>query len=300
MVITSRAPVRIDLAGGWTDVDVFAKGAGGAVLNATIDKYVSGRLEVESDSPPDGDVEGGIRIRYESDLPAGSGLGTSSALNVVWLSLVKSSIAGPEDKQMVAKLAYDLEAILGILGGKQDQYASAMGGINFMTFGERVDVETLEVAPSVVAELEDRFVLCYTGKSRLSGNLHENVWGAYRRGVPETVSALFHLRNIAYTMRYVLLSGKLDELADLLNQNWECQKKLDSSITNEQIDELFDETFRHGAIGGKACGAGGGGCLLFYTERDRRRDVEAAVTRLGSRVIPFKFEFEGLQVVQEE
>ena len=297
MVVTSRAPVRIDFAGGWTDVDIFAKGAGGAVLNAAIDKYVTGRLEVLDGSVgTTGKLQDGIKLSYQSELPAGSGLGTSSALNVVWLSLVKSRITSVEDKKTIANLAYELEAILGILGGKQDQYASALGGFNFMTFGEEVGVETLDVPRDVIEELESRLVLCYTGKPRLSGNIHENVWGAYRKGVPETVTALYSLRNIAFSMRYVLLSGKLDEFAELLNQNWDCQKKLDASITNEQIEELFDETLKQGAVAGKACGAGGGGCLLFLTETGRRDSVEQVVERLGSRVIPFKFEFEGLRI----
>ena len=297
MIVTSRAPVRIDFAGGWTDVDIFAKGAGGAVLNATIDKYVTGRMEIHDGLVnTDGGQQEGIAVSYQSDLPAGSGLGTSSALNVVWLSLVKTRVNNTEDKKTIAGLAYELEAILGILGGKQDQYASALGGLNFMTFGEQVDVERLEVPAETVRELEDGLVLCYTGKQRLSGNIHENVWESYRKGSPETVNALFNLRNIAFSMRYVLLSGKLDEFADLMNQNWECQKKLDLSVCNDQIDELFDEAFKHGAIGGKACGAGGGGCVLFYAEPNRRADVEETVQRLGSRVIPFKFEFDGLQV----
>lgn len=293
MIITSRAPVRIDFAGGWTDVDIFAKGAGGAVLNAAIDKYVTGTLESRED--PNGDSQG-ITISYQSQLPAGSGLGTSSALNVVWLSLVKTKITNSEDRKKIANLAYELEAILGILGGKQDQYASALGGINFMTFGEKVEVEPLNVPPQIIKELEDRLVLCYTGKSRLSGNIHENVWGAYRRGAPETVDALFTLRNVAFSMRYVLLLGRLNEFAELMNENWAAQKKLDASITNDQIETLFEEAFKHGAVGGKACGAGGGGCVLFFAEQNRRRDVEEAIGKLGSHIIPFKFEFGGLQI----
>lgn len=293
MIITSRAPVRIDFAGGWTDVDIFAKGAGGAVLNAAIDKYVTGTLETRED--PNGDSQG-ITISYQSELPVGSGLGTSSALNVVWLSLVKTKITDSEDRKQIACLAYELEAILGILGGKQDQYASALGGINFMTFGENVEVEPLNVPPNVIEELEDRLVLCYTGKSRLSGNIHENVWGAYRRGVPETVDALFTLRNVAFSMRYVLLSGRLDEFSELMNQNWAAQKKLDASITNDQIETLFEEAFKHGAVGGKACGAGGGGCVLFFSDSGRRAEVEQAIQKLGSHIIPFKFEFGGLQI----
>lgn len=292
MKITSSAPVRIDFAGGWTDVDIFAKGAGGAVLSATIDKYVTGTLETYDGCE---DREG-INISYRSDLPAGSGLGTSAALNVVWLSLVKSRITSIEDKKIIAGLAYDLEDILGILGGKQDQYASALGGINFMTFAEKVDVEPLAVPDSVIGELEERLVLCYTGKPRLSGNIHENVWGAYKRGAVDTVNALYGIRNVAFSMRYVLMSGKLYEFAALMNENWECQKRLDSSITNDQIEELFDEAFRNGAVGGKACGAGGGGCLLFFAEPGRRVDIERTIDRMGSRLIPFKFEFKGLQM----
>lgn len=297
MVTTSKAPVRIDFAGGWTDVDIFAKGAGGAVLNAAIDKYVTGRLEtLDGSVGPDGESRDGITISYQSELPAGSGLGTSAALNVVWLSLVKSRISGQEDKKTVANLAYELEAMLGILGGKQDQYASALGGFNLMTFGDKVEVEPLDVPPQTISELEARLVLCYTGKQRLSGNIHENVWGAYRRGVPETVEALFGLRDIAFKMKDVLLAGDLDEFAVLLNSNWACQKRLDASVTNEQIEELFDRAFQSGAIGGKACGAGGGGCLLFFAEAKRRRDVENIVRQLGSRIIPFRFEFDGLQI----
>ena len=299
MIVASKAPVRIDFAGGWTDVDIFAKGAGGAVLNATIDKYVTGRLEIRDGSPDaDGGLREGITVAYQSDLPAGSGLGTSSALNVVWLSLVKTQVKDIEDKKTIAGLAYELEAILGILGGKQDQFASAIGGFNFMTFGDRVEVEQLNLPPKVMKELEDRLVLCYTGKQRLSGNIHENVWGAYRKGSQETVNALYALRSIAYSMRYVLLSRKLDEFADLMNQNWECQKQLDESVTNDQIEELFAESFKNGAMSGKACGAGGGGCLLFFAEPNRRKSVEEVVEKLGSRVIPFKFESRGLQVTQ--
>lgn len=299
MIVRSKAPVRIDFAGGWTDVDMFARGAGGSVVNATIDKYVTGKMEIFDSAPKAGDSDSeGITVSYRSDLPSGCGLGTSSSLNVVWLSLIKSQIASNEDRKVIANLAYELEAILGILGGKQDQYASALGGFNFMGFGDKVEVEPISVAPETVAEMEDRLVLAYTGKPRLSGNIHEHVWGAYRAGTPETVNALYNLRNVAIRMRTVLEKGDLDEFPELLNQNWKHQKQLDSSVTNEQIEELFDEAFQNGAVGGKACGAGGGGCVLFFVEPNRRESVEQVVGRLGSRVIPFKFEFDGLQVTQ--
>ncbi len=299
MIVRSKAPVRVDFAGGWTDVDVFARGAGGAVVNATIDKYVTGKMEIFDSTPKSDDTESeGITVSYRSDLPSGCGLGTSSSLNVVWLSLIKSQISSADDRKKIANLAYDLEAILGILGGKQDQYASALGGFNFMAFGDTVEVEEIAISPETVAKLEERLVLAYTGKPRLSGNIHEHVWGAYRAGVPETINALYNLRNVAIRVKTVLEKGDVNEFAELLNQNWKHQKQLDASVTNEQIDELFEEAFKAGAIGGKACGAGGGGCVLFLAEPDRRAEVELVVEKLGSRLIPFKFEFDGLQVTQ--
>jgi len=299
LLIISKAPVRVDFAGGWTDVDMFAKGAGGAVLNATIDKYVSGKMEIhDTASAQTAEGREGINVSYESDLPSGSGLGMSSALNVVWLSLVKSRVTSLDDKKMLAGLAYNLETMLGILGGKQDQFASAVGGFNFMTFDDTVTVEQLNLDPKLIQELENRLVLCYTGKPRLSSNIHENVWGAYRRGTPETVNALYNLRNVAIRMKTVLEAGDLNEFADLLNQNWKHQKELDASVTNEQMDDLFNIAFKAGAIAGKACGAGGGGCVMFFCKPDKKAAVAKAAENAGARYIDFKFEFSGL-VVEE-
>lgn len=297
MVITSRAPVRVDFAGAWTDVNIFARGAGGAVVNATIDKYVHGRLEV-FETPDTGIApDEGIRVTYWCDLPSGSGLGTSAALNVCWLSLIQSQV-NPDlkQKERIADLAYKLEEILGILGGKQDQYAAAVGGFSYLTFHEEVEVERLPIAPGMLAELEHRLVLCYTGKSRLSSNIHEEVWDAFRRGVPATVNALYDLRNCAVRMRTVIKKEDVEEFGELIGQSWRHQKALAESVTNEQIENLFDIASRAGARHGKACGAGGGGCLLFFAEPGRKASVSEALVRAGVRVIPFRFEFEGLQV----
>ncbi|MBM3496860.1 MAG: hypothetical protein FJX72_21445 [Armatimonadetes bacterium] len=297
MVITSRAPVRVDFAGAWTDVGVFARGAGGAVVNATIDKYVHGRLEVHDEAGAVKAPEEGIRVTYWCDLPSGSGLGTSAALNVCWLSLIQSQV-NPDlhQKERIADLAYKLEEILGILGGKQDQYAAAVGGFCYMTFGEDVSVERLTVPPQMLEALESRLVLCYTGKSRLSGNIHEEVWDAFRRGKPETVNALYDLRNCAVRMRTVLKKADIEEFGDLIGQSWRHQKALADSVTNEQIEDLFSVAAKAGAVHGKACGAGGGGCLLFFAQPGRKAEVAAALVNSGARVIPFRFEFEGLKV----
>jgi D-glycero-alpha-D-manno-heptose-7-phosphate kinase len=313
MLITSRAPVRVDFAGGWTDVGLFAQGAGGAVVNATINHYVEGHLEAEESDYPllmttpaaPGIVRAGgegLRVEYHSDLPSGSGLGTSAALNVVWLSLLKSRVESDEDRARLAELAYQLEALLGILGGRQDQYASAFGGFNHMRFGpvnEEVQVERLNVPPDMVQELESRLVLCYTGKQRLSGNIHENVWGQFRRGAAPTVNALYALRDCAHQMRHALLEGNADAFAELLSENWRHQCALDPSITNSQIETLFEEAKGAGAVGGKACGAGGGGCLLFCAAPNRQPYVSDALAQAGARIIPFQFDTTGVQVTHE-
>lgn len=300
MIVTSRAPVRVDFGGAWTDVDIFSHGSGGVVLNATIDKYVSGRLHA-LESGEGAHSREGLEVNYGFDLPSGSGLGTSASLNVVWLSLINSRITSSEDRTRIAELAYQLEAILGILGGKQDQYAAALGGFNLMRFDENgVTVEPVNVAPKTVRELESRSVLCYTGKPRLSGSIHENVWGAFRQGRKETVNALYALRDLALAMEATLVNGELDRFADLLNENWSNQKALDPSVTNEQIDRLFETATAAGARGGKACGAGGGGCLYFVTEPGKKETVSRALADAGARLIDFAFEFEGLTVSVEE
>ena len=294
MVVTSRAPVRIDLAGAWTDVDIFAKGAGGAVVNATIDKYVVGTLR----SAEGGD---GISVEYRCELPAGSGLGTSAALNVCWLSLVAAG--DPEDETYrvrIAELAYDLEAMLGILGGKQDQYASALGGFNYLRFAERVTAEQLHLDPAFVSELEQSLVLCYTGKSRLSSRIHENVWGAFRRGAETTISALYRLRETANRMRTALMDADMAAFVSLVSESWACQKALDASVTNSDIERMFAAAGGAGATGGKACGAGGGGCLLFCCTPESHSTVADAMAHAGALVIPFKFESQGLHVTRAE
>ena len=310
MTIKSRAPVRVDFAGAWTDVPYFSDAFGGATCNATIKLYVRGELDAheENQAPveelaaaagPGSELggEAGLSVHYESRIPAGSGLGTSATLNVVWLALVRREpVTSVEDKMKIAALAYDIEKVLGIIGGKQDQYASAVGGINLFEFGHEVKRIPVEMNEGHIEELQRRLVLCYTGKPRLSSNIHKNVWGNFRAGNEQTTQALFTLRDSAYQARDYLESGKLEELGKLLTVQFEAMKDLDSSTSNEQIEELF-ELAEPMIIGGKPCGAGGGGCLLFLGESEE--EARKLKEKLGERqlaVIDLEFDFEGLCV----
>jgi len=298
VLVRAKAPVRIDFGGAWTDVDRYALSRGGIVFNATIGHHVEGSFQVH-ESGDGAESREGLDVRYGFDLPSGSGLGTSAALNVVWFGLLNRRVDTDADRIRVAEQAYGLEGLLGILGGRQDQYASAMGGFNLMRFGSTVSVERVPISDATIGELESRSVLAYTGKPRLSGAIHENVWGAFDAGRERTVRALDRLREIGESMPDTLLAGDIAAFAALLAENWDCQRRLDDSVTNADIERLFDVAAGAGAIGGKACGAGGGGCLYFVTEPEKQSAVSEALANAGAQVIPFGFEMHGLAVTRE-
>jgi len=241
--------------------------------------------------------EGGFNLITQSTAPPGSGLGTSASMGVSLIGVLARLKGEPLLAYEYAELASSIERHeLGILGGKQDQYASAIGGINFMEFlGEDVQTSKLRVERETLYELEKNLVLCYTGKSRLSGNIHQNVVDAYKREEPKTRNALRNLKVVASQMKTALLKGDLESFAQLLNENWESQKALHPTVTNPQIDGLFEIAKSNGALGGKACGAGGGGCLVFYCKPDCEHIVRKKLQEAGADIIDFNFDFDGLR-----
>lgn len=330
MIICSRAPVRIDLLGGWTDVSPFAEREGGAVVNMTINRYTyatlrtrpgagvriqsadyataieaatirqleyDGTLDVVKAALKRLDINPGLELTMRADAPPGSGLGTSAALGVALIGVLNVLQAERLSPHEVAALATQLEVDeLGIAGGKQDQLAAALGGINFMEFGDQRPVTSpLSVSAGVINELEKRMVLCYSGTSRLSGDIIQRVQHAYVNGEPATCRALRTIRDLARRAKTVLLSGALDEFGSLLRENWICQRALHVSVTNADIDRLFTIAEQHGALGGKACGAGGGGCLVFFCAMGAERAVRQALTDAGGVIIDFNIDRYGLQ-----
>lgn len=329
-VIRSRAPIRIDFAGGWTDVPPFSQREGGAVVNATINRYTyvtlmpreddrihiisadfeqyvevanfrsieyDGNLDLIKAAVKVLEVELGMDLYVRCDAPPGSGTGSSSSISVALIGLLNCVQETKLSPHEIAKLARKLEvAELMISGGKQDYYASALGGVNFLEFEDpAVSNSKLSVPKPVLCELEKHLILCYTGKSRLSGDIIKTVMGAYERGERRTVDALRNLKRIAYDTKSALLSGDLAGFASLLDENWENQKALDASTTSPQIDGLFEIARKAGAIGGKACGAGGGGCVLFCCADNKEHLVRRALLGAGAQIIDFNFEDAGLQ-----
>lgn len=256
MTTQARAPLRIDLAGGWTDVPEFADAEGGAVVNVTIDRYVRGTL--------DGDA-----LTYEHDTRA-AGLGSSATERVL-----AEALRHPDaDLDDIAEGAFAAERAAGVIGGRQDQYAACYGGLNFMTFtraaGDRgpVHIERLEMPEPLLRGLEKRLVLVDSGVTRLSGAIHAAVWEAYARHDDDVTGALLALRQYGRAMRDALVSADFGGVRHVIEENWTQQKRLHASVTNDTVESIFALAMKSGASAGKACGAGGGGALVFYASSD--------------------------------
>lgn len=303
MKYRAKAPLRVDFGGGWSDVPAFAESdpQGGAVLNAAIALYAhgyiiraqGGRSVLNRVTGEDKNV-----VRYELAAPSGAGLGASAAQTLLWLTLVKTTIANVSSRPELAEHAWRVENELGILGGKQDHYASAVGGISYMRFGSETQVELLRPGLPFTDEFERRLVLVYAGVSRLSGDIHERVWGRYHSGDVAVRDVLRRLAGIATEMRDAVLRHDLAALGTLMNENWTLQKELHPSVTNGGFDRLVGLALRSGAIGAKATGAGGGGCLLCLAEDGAETGLSAVLTSAGAHVLPVTFDWYGVHLTK--
>jgi D-glycero-alpha-D-manno-heptose-7-phosphate kinase len=281
---SARAPLRIDLAGGWTDVPAFADAEGGAVVNVAIRTYVRATL---------GD-DGSLTYAHDTRT---SGLGSSACEHVLATALREPDA----DLDEIAEAAFAAEIGEGVAGGRQDQYAACYGGLCYMRFsrdsaaGGPVSIERLEMPEGHLAALENRLVLVDSGVARLSGEIHAGVWASYARHDDAVTGALLALKQYGKAMRDAIAGSDFGGIKHVLNENWLQQKRLHASVTNETVESIFDLAMGHGATAGKACGAGGGGALVFYASSDGdARGLRRALTGAGLSVMDVAFDFEGL------
>jgi D-glycero-alpha-D-manno-heptose-7-phosphate kinase len=297
MKIIAEAPVRIDFAGAWTDVPIFYQTFGGATLNAAINKYVKGELLTGGHR----ELKDGMTVHYEANLPWGAGLGSSAAMNVLWLGLIKGRpLSSVQERLSIAEDAFKIEKVLGIIGGKQDQCASALGGINVFEFSEKgIQSTPVGLSTTRVKELESSLLLCYTGAARLSSRIHENVWGNFAKGHRDIIDALIRMRDSAFEEKEALEKGEFEAFGKVLTMQFDCTKIMDSSTSNQTLEDLF-AMVREDIFGGKPCGAGGGGCVVFCCrgEKEKRHAVEK-IKSAGFSVLDFAFDFQGLRVSVE-
>ena len=240
------------------------------------------------------------RLTSFVDAPPGSGLGSSSALVVALVEACAHAFALPLGPYDVAHLAFEIERIdLGLAGGKQDQYAAAFGGTNFIEFlaGDRVVVNPLRVPPRVRNELQTSLVICFTGVSRRSDTIIEE----QRRRISgpaaaspgnEAVESMHRLKRDALEMKDALLRGDIGRMARILNHSWDAKKRTAGGISTEGIERLYAVAMEQGAAGGKVSGAGGGGFMMFIVPPARRVNVIRALNGAGGQA-------SGVQLVQD-
>ena len=328
MIIRSKAPLRLGLAGGGSDVSPYSDLYGGLILNATINlaayctieetpgsvvRVDSFDADIHADFPfgPSldsgavlidgvynrivrdfGPVPSAFRITTWNDAPAGSGLGTSSTMVVGILKCFAEWMNLPLGDYEIARLAYEIERKdLALAGGKQDQYAAAFGGFNFMEFlkNDTVVVNPLKIKGWIAEELESWMVLYYTGRSRSSAAIITEQQKNTSSGNTVAVEAMHRIRQSALDMKLALLKGDMLAFARILGQAWEDKKKMADAITNPVIQESFDTAMAAGAIAGKVSGAGGGGFLMLMVPPEKKMAVIRALETLPGKVMPFQF-----------
>ncbi|RLC76970.1 MAG: GHMP kinase [Chloroflexi bacterium] len=333
MILIARAPVRISLGGEGTDLPAYYDRRGGLVVSATINYYVytiltpgwSDRLQIMSadhrtfsqQSACDDSIQGdglrlpkaiaryfnirdGLTVFLASQIPSGAGLGSSGS---VAASMIKALAfwcgldLGPAE---VAELACYIEIErLGMPVGKQNQYASAFGGLNYITFSRGgVTVEPLRVSAGTRDALERGLMLFFTGTSSQSSAILRCQQEASQQGDEETIQRLDVIKELGLEIRTMLERGDLESFGTLLHRSWMEKRCLAEGVTTPFLDQCYQTARDNGALGGKVTGAGGGGFLMLYCPVERQEAVTEALEILGLQRFPFAFEQQGVDVMQ--
>jgi len=308
--VVARAPVRVDFGGGWTDVPPYTVEQGGCVCNLAIASYARATLRtipcgIELDSGGDDSLGAaalrvakleGVRLEQTSDFPRGAGLGGSAAAGVAVAAAIAAWREEYGYRRDLAERSRALEVNeLGIAGGFQDHYAAAFGGALALTSFEETHVTRIPLPDSLVDRLERQCIIAFTGESRISGATITAVLNAYRDRVLRVVSALASMRALAVQMAIALNGEDVDTLGALVGEHWEHQRSLHTKITTPLIDALLYTARAHGALGGKALGASGGGCVVIISPVERADEVRTHVSALA-RLLPFVVDREGVHV----
>jgi D-glycero-alpha-D-manno-heptose-7-phosphate kinase len=240
-----------------------------------------------------------VNVFIASEVPPGTGLGSSSTLAVTLCNIFSTLTGQTTSRTQLAETAYAIETErMAAPIGKQDQYAAAFGGLNCFEFSaDGVCATPLEMTAPTIRGLERRLMLFYTGATRQAHEiLHEQRAGS-QAPAGRTIAALHQIKALGWQIKDALQAGRLDDFGALLDQSWQQKKQLASGVSNPQIDAAYDQARRNGALGGKITGAGGGGFLMLYCPEDRQADVRGALEQLGLQQMRYAFEFEGTRVL---
>lgn len=324
----ATAPMRLDFAGGWTDVAPFSTREGGVVVNGAIGlrahvdlklggtllRFVAedvgetlecansgglasgGKLPLLTAALRTFPVLGGFTLSTRCDAPSGSGLGSSGALGVALVGVLTRARQESLDGRDFAAQAWHVETIeAGLPGGKQDQFGAALGGFHRFTFRDPdVGIEPLTLDPAFARALEQHIIVCYTNKSRVSGDTISRVMGAYERGDSKVTAALRALKEVGHGMAEALRAADLARVGSLLSENWKHQQALDPGMRTAEMARLEQAAADAGTLGGKAAGAGAGGSM-FFIMKGAARDAVPALSGAGAKVLPLNWSQEGVR-----
>ncbi len=331
-MLIARSPMRISFGGGGTDLESYYATYGGIVISTTINKYFysvittneSDNLQVISadysslfrHSPYkdlfwSGDlalpkavlhhfgIRRGINLFVASEVPPGTGLGSSSAAAVTMVRAISTLIDQPMTKQQTAELASYIEINkMGMPIGRQDQYAAAFGGLNKITFtSEGVTVEPLKVASDVQQTLDRRLLLFFTGSSRESTSILKHQRKSTEDQDKNVLQALHNIKQVAIDVQACLERGDLEEFARILHYSWQEKRRLAPGLSTSFIDECYELALQNGASAGKITGAGGGGFMLIYCHEDAQDTVTQVLEERGLKRMDFRFDQQGATVI---
>lgn len=325
-MIVSRAPFRFSLGGGGTDLPSYYEQFGGFLVSAAIDHYVyvtankrfydDIRLAYsETEIVPTVEairhrifrealrmtgISSGIELTSVADLPANSGLGSSSSFTVALLNALHTYKRDFVSSRRLAEEACELE--IGRLGepiGKQDQYIAAFGNVTALTIDRdgTVHVEPVPVKDEVLDELQNNLLIVYSGVERPAKIVLGEQGERLRKSDATTLEGMHRIKEIGYDVRDLLVKGDTDRFGELLHEHWTRKRKLASKMTDEELDDIYDTARRAGALGGKLIGAGGGGFFMFYVRPETKRQVRETLTRRGLKTLRFRFDLDGARIM---
>lgn len=325
-MILSRAPTRITLGGGGTDLESYYSKFGGFLIAGAINKYCSIlanqrfyeniRLSYSQMEIVDRvdkiqhrifraalemlNINSSIELHSTADVPGGSGLGSSSSFTVALLNALHAYKRDFVTQRQLAEEACYIEIKkLGEPIGKQDQYIAAFGGLTCLTFEKNGDViiEPLHIQTQDIDQLESNLVLFFTGTERNASNILRDQDDKSRADDQSMIQNLHRTKDIGLQTRKYLESGNVDMLGELMHEHWENKKRRSSGMTTPLIEESYEIARKHGAIGGKLIGAGGSGFLMLYCINSSKPRVISALQRMGLRWERFHFDLEGAKLL---
>lgn len=326
-MILARAPLRITLGGGGTDLPSYYSQHGGFILSAAINKYVyiyvnrpaadnllrvkyskyeqvASVDEIQHDLVRPSlkmlEIQGSLEIVSMADVPDGTGLGSSGSYLVALLTALYELKREKVSAQALAELAVHIEMNLaGHPVGKQDHYLACFGGITCLDIAHdgTVAVSQLPMSATDHEELQSRTLLFFTGLQRSSRQILQAQKDDTTRADPVVLDSMHRTKELGYRVKQMLEQGNLDEFGQLLDEHWQNKKRRSGSISAPQVDRWYEIAREHGALGGKLIGAGGGGFLMLYCPPSAKSSVRKALSGEGLREMPFGFDFEGAKVL---